>query len=177
MKKYIVLLLLILPLFLLNGCKKKNKAASAEKVDATEHQWEENNMLEFERNCVGFLESESVVNAKKYCDCLLKYSVEAYPDPAEAMELEQNEIVELFVNSKCVDDLLLIKIEDPWTEEVEQLFVENCKTAQKDKGVSDHDADNYCSCALGEVKQIVPNPHHVMTLTEEELAMILKKCN
>ena len=177
MKKYTVLLLLIFPLFLLNSCDKKNKEVSSEKVDVSKHQWTEKNMLEFERNCVGFLESEDVENAKIYCDCLLESSMEAYPDPAIAMELEQNEIVELFVNSKCIDDLLLIKIEDPWTEEVEQLFLEHCKTAQIEKGATDTEADNYCSCALGEVKQIVPNPQHVMTLTEEELALILERCN
>ena len=103
--------------------------------------------------------------------------MEAFPDPAIAMELEQNEIVELFVNSKCIDDLLLIKIEDPWTEEVEQLFLEHCKTAQIEKGVTDNEADSYCSCALEEIKKIVPNPQHVMTLTEEELALILERCN
>lgn len=30
------------------------------------------------------------------------------------------------------------------------------------KGVADAEADNYCSCDLGEIKQIVPNPQHVM---------------
>lgn len=179
MKKYTTLLLLLFPLFLLTNCGENKKENTLSKdVDLTEatHQWSEKNMLEFERNCVGFLESEDVQNAKKYCDCLLESSVKAYPDPTVAMELEQNEIVELFINSNCVDDLLLIKIEDPWTDEVEQLFVEHCKTAQKEKGITEADADNYCSCALGEIKQIVPNPQHVMTLTEEELAQVLEKC-
>lgn len=176
MKKYTALLLLIFPLFLFNGCNKKIKEVSTEKVDLQKHEWTEKNMLEFERNCVGFLESEDVENAKEYCDCLLESSIEAYPDPAIAMELEQNQIVELFVNSKCVDDLLLIKIEDPWTEEVEQLFLEHCKTTQIEKGITDTEADNYCSCALDEIKKIVPNPQHVMALTEEELAHVLEKC-
>jgi len=176
MKKYTALLF-ILPLFLLASCGKEKKSeTSTKEVAASKHQWTEKNMLEFERNCVGFLESEDVQNAKKYCDCLLESSIEAYPDPTVAMELEQNEIVSLFVNSKCVDDLLLIKIEDPWTEEVEQLFLEHCKTAQKETGVAEADADTYCACALGEIKQIVPNPQHVMTLTEEELAHVLAKC-
>ena len=178
MKKNISSFLLLLSIFILISCgkeKKKETSSSTEPIES-KHQWTEKDMLEFERNCVGFLESEDVQNAKQYCDCLLASSVEAYPDPAVAMELEQNEIVSLFVNSKCVDDLLLIKIEDPWTEEVEQLFLEHCKTAQKEKGVKQADADTYCSCALGEIKQIVPNPQHVMTLTEEELTHILEKC-
>ncbi len=179
MKNYTALLLLILPLLLLTNCgENKKEATSSKELDAakSKHKWTEKNMLEFERNCVGFLESENVENAKIYCDCLLKSSLEAYPDATIAMELEQNEIVELFVNSKCVDELLLIKIEDPWTEEVERLFLEHCKIAQKEKGVSDADASAYCSCALGEIKQIVPNPQHVMTLTEEELSHVLEKC-
>ena len=174
MKKYTTLLL-CLPFLLLIACgSDKKEETTAKGVVESKHQWTEKNMLEFERNCVGFLESEDVENAKIYCDCLLESSMEAYPDPTDAMELEQNEIVELFVNSKCVDDLLLIKIEDPWTEEVEQLFLEHCKIAQKEKGIAD--AEAYCSCALGEIKQIVPNLHHVMTLTEEELARNLEKC-
>ena len=176
MKKYTALLF-ILPLFLLTNCGKEKKSeTSTNEVEVSKHKWTEKDKLEFERNCVGFLESEDVQNAKKYCDCLLESSIEAYPDPMVAMELEQNEIVSLFVNSKCVDDLLLIKIEDPWTEEVEQLFLQHCKTAQKEKGVAEADANTYCSCALGEIKQIVPNPQHVMTLTEEELAHVLEKC-
>jgi len=167
----------MLPLLFLTSCVKDKKEENPVKdIVEAKHQWTEKNMLEFERNCVGFLESEDVQNAKNYCDCLLESSIEAYPDPRLAMELEQNEIVRLFVESKCVDDLLLIKIEDPWTEEVEQLFLEHCKIAQKEKGVAEADADTYCSCALREIKQIVPNPQHVMTLTEEELAHVLEKC-
>ena len=79
--------------------------------DATvaQHQWTDENKLEFERNCVGFLEREGVVNAKEYCDCLLEASVEKYPDPDVAAELEQNDIVHMFEESKCLDDILLIK--------------------------------------------------------------------
>ena len=175
MKKYTFLLLCV-PLMIFTGCGKEKKEAASDPVAEAKHEWTEKNMLEFERNCIGFLESEDVENAKIYCDCLLESSVEAYPDPAIAMELEQNEIVELFVNSNCVDDLLLIKIEDPWTEEVDQLFLEHCKIAQIEKGVSDSQADDYCACALGEIKEIVPNPHHVMALTQEELDHVLKKC-
>ena len=71
---------------------------------------------------------------------------------------------------------MLIKIEDPWTEEVEKLFVKHCQKAQADQGVAEEVAKSYCDCALGEIKQIVPNPHHVMSLTEEELNHILEKC-
>lgn len=177
MKNYHTSILILIIAFLYIGCShQKKEAASTQEVVASKHQWTEKNMLEFERNCVGFLESEDVENAKNYCDCLLESSIEAYPDAAVAMELEQNEIVELFVNSKCIDDLLLIKIEDPWTDEVGQLFLEHCKKSQIENGVSDTEAEDYCSCALAEIKEIVPNPQHVMALTEDELSHILEKC-
>ena len=176
MKKYTALFLICLPFILLTSCGKEKKETSSEEIVESKHEWTEKDMLEFERNCVGFLESEDVQNAKVYCDCLLETSVKAYPDPSNAMALGQNEIVDLFVKSDCIDDLLLIKIENPWTDEVEQIFIEHCTVAQKEKGVSEEAADSYCSCALEEIKQIVPNPHHVMTLTEEELAQILEKC-
>ncbi len=178
MKNYKTSILILFVTFLFISCEKEKKEAKTASEDVvSKHQWTEKNMFEFERNCVGFLESEDVQNAKEYCDCLLKSSIEAYPDAEKAMELEQNEIVELFVNSECLDDLLLIKIEDPWTEEVEQLFIEHCNLAQKEKGVDQAAADSYCSCALEEIKKIVPNPQHVMSLTEEELAHVLEKCN
>ncbi|MGI9531347.1 hypothetical protein [Lutimonas sp.] len=177
MKLYKTPILILFISFLFISCgKEKKEDKTTPEVAESAHQWTEKNMLEFERNCVGFLESEDVKNAKIYCDCLLKSSIEAYPDAQVAMELEQNQIVELFVNSKCIDDLLLIKIEDPWTEDVEKLFLDHCKKAQKEKGATDEKANSYCDCALGEIKEIVPNPQHVMALTEEELAHILEKC-
>jgi len=106
----------------------------------------------------------------------LEASVEKYPDPDVAAELEQNDIVHMFEESKCLDDILLIKIEDPWTEEVEKLFVEHCQKAQAEQGVTEDAAKAYCDCSLVEIKQIVPNPHHVMSLTQEELDHILDKC-
>ena len=168
----------MLPLLVLTSCVKgkKEETSSKDSIES-KHQWTEKNRLEFERNCVGFLESENVENAKDYCDCLLKSSLESYPDASIAIDLEQNEIVELFVKSACIDDLLLIKIEDPWTEDVEKLFLEHCKKAQNEKGISDADADNYCACALGEIKKIIPNPQHVIALTEDELSLVLEKCN
>lgn len=168
---------MIVALIVMAGCgKEKKEDVLKNEVVESKHQWTDKNLLDFEKNCVGFLETEGVENAKVYCDCLLESSVKAYPDPAVAMELEQNEIVKLFEDSKCMDDLLLIKIEDPWTEEVEQLFLEHCKSAQIKKGVSEVGANEYCSCALIEIKEIVPNPHHVMALTQEELDHILNKC-
>ena len=176
MKKY-TLLLLFVPFFYFLACKTEKKVETIANEDVqVEHQWTEKNMLEFERNCVGFLEADGVKNAKVYCDCLLKSSFEAYPDATIAMELEQNEIVKLFEDSECIDDLLLIKIENPWTEEVEQLFIEHCKIAQAKIGVEDTEANAYCACGLGEIKKIIPHPQHVMSLTEEELASILENC-
>jgi hypothetical protein len=157
--------------------KDKKENIEQMKSDEMSHQWTEKEMLEFERNCIGSLESEGVENAKVYCDCLLESSLEAYPDPAEAIELEQKDIVALFEKSNCLDDLLMIKIEDPWTEEVEEKFLEHCKIAQIKKGETENGANDYCSCALEEIKKIVPNPQHVMALTQDELDHILEKCN
>ena len=180
MKNYTTYLIaLSLTLFFSCGNEKKNEATEATAAGeptATEHQWTDKNKFEFERNCVAFLESEGVEKAKNYCDCLLETSLEAFPDPEVASELTQDEIVALFEKSECLDDLLLIKLEDPWTEEVEQMFLTHCQIAQKEKGVADEKAAAHCSCALDEIKEIIPNPHHVMTLTEEELAQILAKC-
>lgn len=176
MKKFNIILTISALLFILLSCGKDKKEENVEEKVLSEHQWADKNKMEFERNCVGFLENEGVEKAKMYCDCLLKSSMESYPDPKVAMDLEQNEIVTLFVESDCVDDLLLIKIEDPWTDEVDQLFVDNCLKAQEENGITKNESELYCSCALEEIKEIVPNPHHVMTLTEDELAGILAKC-
>ena len=171
----------IFSLSLLIACNsKKNDAQEAaqesEKAAAVEHKWTDKDKLEFERNCVGILEQEGVANSKDYCDCLLEASVANYPDPAVATELEQNDIVKLFEESNWLDDILLIKLESPWTEEVEKLFLDHCLKAQAEQGVVEGDAKTYCDCALGEIKEIVPNPHHVISLTQEELDHVLEKC-
>ncbi len=174
--------LIVLLFFLINvSCEKKKAESTAQEDEQSlaaepNHQWTEKNKLEFERNCVGFLEREGVVEAKSYCDCLLEVSLEQYPDPAVASELEQNDIVDMFEKSKCLDDVLLIKLEDPWTEEVEGLFVEHCRMAQAEQGVGSEEAEAYCACALDQIKEIVPNPQHVISLTQEELDHVLEKC-
>ena len=170
--------LLALLLISCNSGKKKEPASESKEPETStvQHQWTDKHKLEFERNCVGILEREGVVNAKNYCDCLLESSVKNYPDPEVASELEQNDIVDLFEESNCLDDILLIKLEDPWTEEVEKLFVKHCQEAQAQQGVTEDAAKSYCDCALVEIKEIVPNPHHVMSLTQDELDHILNKC-
>ncbi len=162
---------------ILTTCGKEKKEAHDLESQETSHQWTERNKLEFEKNCAVFLEKEGVEDPSPYCDCLLQSSLSSYPDPEVAMELEQEHMSELFLKSKCLDDLLLIKIEDPWTEEVEQIFLKHCYEAQLTSGASAGNADHYCSCALEEIKTIIPNPQHVLTLTEEELQHILSKCN
>ncbi len=180
MKKSIYFAIFLVTTLLISCSPKKKDTQdqdnASEKTAAVEHQWSDKDKLEFERNCIGILEQEGVTNAKEYCDCLLDASVSNYPDPAVATELEQNDIVKLFEESNCLDDILLIKLEDPWTEEVEKLFVEHCQTAQSEQGVSDSEAKAYCDCALQEIKEIVPNPHHVISLTQEELDHVLEKC-
>jgi hypothetical protein len=92
------------------------------------------------------------------------------------MELEQNQIVQLFEASECLDDILMVKIEDPWTDEVSALFLKHCREAQAATGVEDATAETYCSWALDKVREIIPYPHHVIALSEEELVEILKQC-
>ena len=164
----------IVLLLLITACKKEQKQEASDMEQVTS--WSKQSMEEFESNCVRILEKEGVSNAKKYCDCLLESSMESYPDAEVAMELEQHEIVQLFENSKCLDDILLIKLEDPWTAEVETLFVKHCLEAQLGQDVAEAEANAYCDCALEEIKKIVPNPHQVISLTEEELEQVLQKC-
>jgi hypothetical protein len=138
--------------------------------------WSEEDKNRFNSNCVEFREAEGVTDAEKYCDCLLQSSMEKYPEVQEAMELEQTAIVTLFEQSKCIDELLLVKIEHPWTEETEALFLEHCKEGRSKQGMSEVNAEKYCNCALAEVRVLIPNPHHVISLTEEELAHVFNKC-
>ncbi len=162
---------------LIVGCKqtKKDEIPSDTGMEALQT-WSEEDRIRFNSNCVGFLESEGVTDAEKYCECLLQSSMEKYPEVQEAMEMEQTEIVTLFEQSKCIDELLLVKIEHPWTEEAEALFLEHCQEGKQQQGISDVDAEKYCNCALAEVRVLIPNPHHVISLTEEELTQIFNKC-
>jgi len=61
-------------------------------------------------------------------------------------------------------------------EEVEKIFLDECLTSAKKKYSSEEEAKTYCDCALVEIKKIIPNPQHVITLTENELNLILEKC-
>jgi hypothetical protein len=172
-----ITVLLALAFLILSGCKQKKKDEAPSDSDmVTLQAWSEEDKNRFNSNCVGFLEGEGVTDADKYCDCLLQSSMEEYPDVQEAMELEQKEIVTLFEQSKCIDELLLVKIEHPWTEEAEALFLEHCQEGKQQQGMSEVDAEKYCKCALAEVRVLIPNPHHVISLTEEELTQIFNKC-
>ncbi|MDM9630474.1 hypothetical protein [Robiginitalea aurantiaca] len=162
---------------ILCGCKQeKNNETPSVTAAAALQGWTEEDRARFNSNCAGFLEAEGVEDSGKYCDCLLKSSMEKYPDVGSAMELEQTEIVSLFEQSECIDELLLVKIEHPWTEEAEELFKKHCKEGKMQQGISDDDAEKYCDCALAEVRELIPNPHHVISLTEEELLQIFNKC-
>ncbi len=55
-------------------------------------------------------------------------------------------------------------------------FVPLADVLPKSASITEDAADAYCDCALAEIKEIVPNPHHVMSLTQEELDHILNKC-
>ena len=169
--------LIAFTLLIVAGCKqtKKDEKPSDSGMEALQT-WSDEDKNRFNSNCIGFLEGEGVTDAEKYCNCLLKSSIEKYPDVQKALELEQTEIVSLFEESKCIDELLLVKIEHPWTEEAEVLFLEHCQEGKKSQGISDEDAEMYCNCALDEVRTIIPNPQHVISLTEEELAQIFNKC-
>jgi len=54
--------------------------------------------------------------------------------------------------------------------------LDECLTSAKKKYSSEEEAKAYCDCALVEIKKIIPNPQHVITLTEYELNLILEKC-
>ncbi len=165
----------LLLIFITVSCNKKStQENSTEAEDA--HSWTETDMISFQSNCIGFLENEGVANPSNYCDCLLESSLLKYPDVEEAMELEQHEIVSMFENSDCIDELLLVKIEQPWTEESEELFMKSCQDSKKSQGSTGEQALEYCDCALEEVKLIIPNPQHVISLTEEELERVFNKC-
>jgi len=172
--------LVLLGFVMILACKQtsntENPVKSADVNTATE-KWTNDQNEEFLKNCNGFLDNEGVDNAAKYCDCLLDATKKAHPDPETAAALEQNDIVSLFEESGCLDDYLMVKIEDPWTEEVSAAFIENCTAFRVESGADSASAEAYCSCALEKVKALIPQPQHLIQLTQEELNNILKDCN
>ncbi len=158
--------------------KKKDKTELEETKATTEktHSWTDEEKIAFQKNSNGFLIAHAVENPEKYTDCLLKIVIDEYPIPEDAIALGQNELISLFEKSNCLDDLLLIKIVSPWDDEIEQIFLKECLTSAKKKFSTEADAKSYCDCALTEIKKIIPNPQHVITLTDDELSIILKKC-
>lgn len=175
MKLDIVVVLFVL--IGLTACSGKTTTEQQSEPESSAHEWTEKDQQVFTKNCVGLLEIEGVDNAEDYCSCLLETSMREYPDPEEAMELEQSHIVEMFENSECIDDLLIVKIEDPWTEEAEALFVKECLTAQTAQGIDENTASGYCDCALNEIREIIPNPQHVISMTQEEMQHIIDTCS
>ncbi len=179
MKKYIAIHIIFFTILALlsTSCenKKKGKVESEAAIEI-EHSWSEANKAALQKNCIGFLVSDAVEHPGKYCDCLLETVIKNYPMPEDAIALSQHELAKLFENSECIDDILLIKIESPWDEEVEKIFLDECLTSAKKKYSTEVEAKTYCDCALVEIKKIIPNPQHVIALTENELNLILEKC-
>ena len=172
-----ITILWVFALLVITSCKQKQKEVVPEESGTEmESAWTEVDRVSFKSNCEGFLMAEGVSDTETYCDCLLESSMEKYPDIDKAMELEQTQIVSMFEESDCIDELLLTKIDHPWTSEAEALFLEGCMAGRIKQGMSDADATSYCECALTEVRQLIPNPQHVISLTEEELSQISSKC-
>ena len=117
---------------LLVNCKNQSKDNNSAKQEENEVliEWTDEQKNEFSQNCNVFLQNDGVEGAENYCSCLLTATMEAHPDPETAMELEQNDIVSLFEESGCLDDYLMVKIEDPWTDEVSTAFLDSCKKSR-----------------------------------------------
>ena len=185
MKKQIFKYTIILVLFglLTSSCNNKKKehnteTSKKETVDQNKniHQWTDADKKAFEKNCVGFLKASSVEKPDSYCDCLLTSVIKKYPIPQDAINLNQKELALFFEKSACIDDILLVKIISPWNDETEQLFLKECMAKANKNYDSEEKTKNYCDCALEEIKKIIPNPQHVLSLTEDELNSILDKC-
>ncbi len=171
-----IIFIAILGLLFTSCARKKKGKAKSDKSSEISHNWSEDYKATFQQNCTGFLVSESVEHPQKYCDCLLETVIHKYPMPEEAISLSEHELAKLFEISECIDDILLIKIESPWNQNIEKVFLKECfESARKDYDL-EQEAKTYCNCALVEVKKIIPNPQHVIDLTQDELNLILEKC-
>jgi uncharacterized protein YdcH (DUF465 family) len=171
-------LIIFLTLILMSCENKKTNTEDQNKtqtVTKKAHSWTDADEQAFKDNSNAFLTAHGVTDTKKYTDCLLKTVIEEYPNPEDALSSGQSEMLILFEKSNCLDDLLIVKIESAWNKDTEALFLKKCKLNAK-KNPTVKDAEKYCNCALTEIKKIIPNPQHVIRLTEEELDAILKKC-
>lgn len=164
--------------FLLVNCKNQSKERNTEvqELEEIKIEWTKEQKNEFIQNCNVFLENDGVDGTVNYCTCLLEATMNAHPDPETAMELEQNDIVSLFEESGCLDDYLMVKIEDPWTEEVSMAFLDSCKKSRVEMGDSDEVANEYCACSLAKIKELIPQPQYLLQLTTDEWNAIKKSC-
>ena len=158
--------------------KKKEDVATTKKETVTEKKqaWTNEQIESFKQNSNLFLKAHAVENPDKYSDCILKITMEKYPDAEDALSSSQNEMLTLFEKSNCLDNLLLVKIESAWNKDTEALFLKNCISSAKKNAMTDKDAKDYCDCALTKVKKIIPNPQYAIKLTEEEYKSVLEDC-
>ena len=173
------LLYLLSTVMLLVSCKNEPKDNNSVKQEESEVlvEWTAEQKNEFSQNCNVFLQNDGVEGAENYCSCLLTATMEAHPDPETAMELEQNDIVSLFEESGCLDDYLMVKIEDPWTDDVSMAFLESCKKSRIELGNSEQVATEYCDCSLIKIKELIPQPQYLLQLTQEEWKTITNSCD
>ena len=173
-------ILILFSALLLTGCgnKKKDKPETnqTETTVNKSHKWNDEDKQVFKNNSNSFLKAHSVENPEKYTDCLLETVMKEYPDPDKAMDASQNEMADLFESSDCLDDLTMVKIISQWNKETETIFIRECVKNAKKHYKTEADAKSYCECVLTEIKKIIPNPQHVVTLTEEEYNSVIKKC-
>ncbi len=176
--KYTLITLFVGSLTFSCSTKKKEDVSIAKKETTTEKKqaWTNEQIESFKLNSNLFLKAHTVENPDKYTNCILKITMEKYPDAEDALSSSQNEMLVLFEKSDCLDNLLLVKIESAWNKETEALFLKNCITSAKKNTMTDKDAKDYCDCALTKVKKIIPNPQYAIKLTEEEYKSVLEDC-
>lgn len=167
MNKHIIYLLLITL-----GCQPKG----SDKNNAENSAWDEEDRIAFIETCQQAAGEFSSEGASGYCDCLLDVLVERYPEPAQTINLGQAEWEELILDSDCHGPEFEEALAVFWGEEAEEAFKKGCETAALKSGSSEEEAERFCSCALEQTKETLPNPHHTNAFTEEELKQIMEAC-
>ena len=176
--KYVFITLFMSLLTFSCSTKKKEDVTTVKKETTIEKKqaWTNEQIESFKQNSNLFLKAHAVENPEKYTDCLLKITMQEYPDAEDALSSSQNEMAALFEKSSCIDDLVLVKIVSTWNKETEAIFIKNCITSAKKNAMANEDAKDYCDCALAKVKNIILNPQYAIKLTEEEYKSILEDC-